>query len=94
MLSERVTVLQNGDYLGPDRKAVTAAAGDVVTVLGGWYAAALVEGGLAGYTPETEAPTSASSVEPAQPAADPDMTVRVDLAAMAKPRKPARGSRT
>lgn len=95
-LSERVTVLQDGRYLGPNRKAVTAAAGDVVEVLGGWYAAALVEDGLADYAPNTQAPAAIGEAGelPERPATGPDMTVPPDLPAAARPRKPAaKGSR-
>lgn len=52
----KVCVLRDGRYNGPGHRAITARAGDVIEVAGGWYAEALIHDGfVAPYEPEPEA---------------------------------------
>jgi len=47
--AQQVQVKIAGRYLGPDRRAVQANAGDIIGVLGGDYAQSLVDDGLAAW---------------------------------------------
>lgn len=88
-LSERVNVLQDGTYLGPNLKAFASKAGAVIEVLGGWYPAALVEAGMVERSTKAGEPAAvAEDGEPAgQVLADPADTVRLDQLEPAKQRK-------